>query len=1770
MWPALTNRKISWWMLSVLLALHSAAHTFELNCVKGLWQFNGNLSPYWGCQSSAIASGFTINGAPGSHFLAYQGGAHYLDLRSDQSPYNGLQMGEALVFPHAAAANGPAGATRVNNWTVVMDVRIPNVTGMGPLLCHSAINDSCEIIYNQNKNIVFDYANGPSGAGPIASDPLPTATWLRLTFSSQYNSGSGHNILRAYVNGVETAQSAPGALWAPPNGRYGLDLTAFTLFSRASGNMNSIDVNSVAFWGSTLSSGDIASLGASDANGIDWPDMPNANGWPPLPPLNGKLMFGTFEATYTPNMAAIAATATEPSYNWAVADVIIDLGTDGGRIPGMPDHTFGSQITAFIRPDGTAVAADEVAVQHSQPDIAVLGDVTLIRIRPRLTPNGAKCALDLYLPAGFGVNDNAQGAFLQDCAQTPPTPLGANLTPTNTSISLTSAMFGFSPSAPLYPVLDRVPVRFCTAEIAWHPQEGKFIFEQAIGGTAPFYTRLPQLYVAGLQMAAGLPGAAIMPPSNDGYFIASGVPAHLPIIVEARPEGAALIKELTVSLDATALGGTSTGFTTHYPIMSVRWTGAESQIRFIDDVVNYTESYLSAPLPSLTSYRRAIQVDTSACTNTPAAPVPDENIYFDPGIWSQWFFTPDGGLSAYGRLSSTPVFEGQSLTPEWGGFRNSNGTVKFTHAFTTNGAGEGGFPAGYVLTSGTAVSNGDALVQPLPEGQRVASILLTGFFDCCTLIERPGTPEFSDGLADYPGINLRGWSYPSPHTAKSILAGVEINPSGYELDNDAKYCIRPGGISGVHIAAADSGPITFAAYGSEFELTRLILSYRDGANIESGVSGGVNIHAPADFSVIFEQLCLGPKGELESAGVLDGQTPTLGATTWNLKFTPLTLDFPQQDQKCPPPQPGDGFIRIGVSAELPGLGEGSFAGNLAFFDGNIVTESLPIGQNGKPIADGIENVSRFATESLLTITGTPETGGKSWSVNPVTGISVNRLGADATGTLTVGGLLDLPFFVDMPVILSTGSKNRLVEGELPPQLYVRNPWTSLEVPVYDPAHLGHPVNVPLADYRLLGTHDPIATRDWQDLISFALPVKMDELRVIRSRDPLPGQELMLFDLTETVRSMTPDSAEITLDGRSTDVLADLAKQVNVSTLLGNSTLAGAAPEVQAAVDGVLASIRSLDATLADHSHPLLDSGLKLLAQQETTTEFFEALKGASSSNARKYLLDSLVGDDTHPRLTYGVLQMFAATETDPNRLLYGQWRRDIAGSITEACAGLDAGHALVINDGRVSSLAQTLANRMGLPPSLGTPDTKRREAIAVLFSQSTQRLRTAESEMQSGGKLTTALWAVLGDVNTVQPIVQQAINDLKTKWAPSDKGQAYALFYAEGAKEAFLQDLSLALADRFAGSTFAAACGTLLRQYLCDPQTMTRQAFDDTLRMACALVANTSQGVNTIHANGKVHDYLLADNLCGYARICGDSLHELRLDGKLKLQAGDDLPDQKFDGWCLMRDIDSGTPGAAGIEDGGIKAEILAGAATQLDWGTQSAEMTLGVKVGIGANGNPVSIIGDMALVGSIDLCAVIVNNLKFGIGIGPSDAYFYGHAGGKIDTMPIAVGVFFGKTQDIKVLANADRDIASVLLKMAITPPITGALIYGEGQMSLMPILGIPPSCLLDLRVGGGIGYFVFLDSNSTVVGGFKLGRSISGELLCICDITGRLECILAGSGQFGGPHIFTPKEVAGKVWATVEGEVGYDPFSYTFRKSIGILLKANTQGEISWGIDY
>ncbi len=358
-----------------------------------------------------------------------------------------------------------------------------------------------------------------------------------------------------------------------------------------------------------------------------------------------------------------------------------------------------------------------------------------------------------------------------------------------------------------------------------------------------------------------------------------------------------------------------------------------------------------------------------------------------------------------------------------------------------------------------------------------------------------------------------------------------------------------------------------------------------------------------------------------------------------------------------------------------------------------------------------------------------------------------------------------------------------------------------------------------------------------------------------------------------------------------------------------------------------------------------------------------------------------------------------------------------------------------------------------------------------------------------------------------------------------------------------------------------------------DPSALLRQAVDDAVRQAQQIITKTIDD-NTASAAeslglGALGSVLGSARLQGYARINGDTLQDLRLDGQVRLKLPNQDNSLNFDGNFLIRSLDSTTPDGAALVAAGAKTEIAASAATQMRWGLRESSLSLGGKVMLDNSGEVAGMTADIALGGEFDFEAIKLTELKFGFGAGTGNAYVYGRAAGSMQLMSVAAGIFIGQTLDINILKNADPDIGGLLadpsLGLANQLPIIGAITYAEGSMSLMPIIGIPPSCLLDLRIGGGQGFFGFLKDNGFVAG-VKQSVNVTGELLCLVDVGGTMAFVLAGNATLKGGKL-TDFSLDGSARATVFGEVGISPFSYDFEKSLLLRIHATP---FDWNLDY
>ena len=1230
---ALFRTSLSAGMVSLFLVTVAAGGTRELNAVRGLWHLDGDLDPHWGC-FSPISTGFAIGGVAPPAYRAI-GGTNpqrfYADLPA-------LSAAQSVDVPNIAAANGPAGAGRTNEWSLVFDVRVPTFPANATALVQTGVGDA-ELLISSGRQLEL---RGVVGGAVVVSDPLGENTWNRVALVANFNAALGRQELRVYVNGMVTNQTGAGQVQALPDGQLSLGATV-KLFNDDDGETARLHVDSIGLWGLPLGGADVSVLGAYHFDGIFWPGMVASNRCP-IPILTGALSINGFAGSHAP--FAVDGLDPDPAVAGSVARILVTAGT----LDGFPHHGFSGNYVGHVMADGEVHILDTVPIHYdgAGADRGELAGVVFVRDGIVLQTSGVATAssVKLYLPTGFGVAAGLPSEVLEkrvhDFATISNATLGPGLTPpANFTLRRVNFTSEGGAADPVYPIIDRVPVRFATDLIQYDAAAGTFSFSQR-GGIDLIYHRefaVAFLGIFGSQMI-GLPEKLR---SNELYFLtAKDSPA--PVVIGARADGTAALQAAEISLDPNKFGGDPAELDFHYPQMSVSWTQtAGSKLVFAGGEVDTAASQLLGAVTTESRYRQ--DVPPVNCDGEVGAPQPlVPAIDFSPA-GGRWLFTPDGGLRAEGS--------GGVFVLRWGSYDDSAGNLRHAHVVTDPFLGMRAMTAGVFGRDSSGV----------------AGVLLSGVGRPGdeSLVERPGSPGYRAGFADYPGFNLR------PEGASAISRINDQPTQNYQLSDDSKYVLRPGGVSGRHMAAPGT-TIAFEAFGNtEFELSSFALGFRDSRNVSSGVAGGMRVPAPADFSLSFQKLLLGGQGQLQEAAIASGQGDKRLAE-WDLKFTPLALGF-TQPKVCPPASPDVGFVELTAQATLNSLTDTPLVGTIGLYDGNIVSKTAPLAGNpAVPVAQGIDQVSSFATAGNFSVNGP---GGESWTIIPSSRVSVNRLEGSAgnwsEGTLLVGGGLDLPFFENMPVALSSTSSNSAT-GFTPLQ-YVRH-WDGLEAAEFDPSHLGRPAGVSLATFRDGSAHDPRATRSWQDLIEFEFPVYLDPLdQRFRTRTAVTD-DLFLFRLVQQVKTMSPGAAELTFDG------ALNLPQVSVASLLTGTELPGLPGGVKSKLDGALEGIGGLDALLADQLQDLLAGGVE------------GAVGGLQFDLAQ---LRDAVDRRAH-------LDGYAATVKAPLLgLVDGQWRTGMLAKVHDAQDGVADLQAIVDTAADLNALADAVSGIVSGGPRQAPP-----------------------------------------------------------------------------------------------------------------------------------------------------------------------------------------------------------------------------------------------------------------------------------------------------------------------------------------------------------------------------------------------------------------------------------------------------------------------------------
>lgn len=1677
---------------------------------------SGNLNSHWPCQPALQTAGGAWTATYATSVVSPPAGFSQVLM---VPALTGIQ---ALSFRNWAAANGGSGingggaATKTNRWTLVMDLKPTFAAGTTytSLLQTNALNsDDAEIFLHSSGSIYINGSVAPAGT-------VVPNTWQRFAFTCDNDGAGGALTLRAYRNGSLVGTKTGEAF----DGRYSIGPTAY-FFADDNNETNACEVNAVGFWTETLTAAQITAFGGPSASNLTWAGQPAAT---ECPGLSGRLMFGAFEMTLPASGFSLAngqvILSPTPAYVAADADFTLG-GTHAVRLAANGDLIYTGSPVMLAGPPGGATTTNGVSVR--------LGTVTVYN---------AGASADGYsvtLPIGLGCADSTTSRRLKNKTLPATYTLNSSLIPNlAVPVSLPGPRFGLGTT--LFVSHEAFPVRLRTSAIEWFPASGQFRLSTT--SAIEFDRKAERTFFNEWKTQAGVLSGGDERLSNDDYF--SGVNA-VPGIVRFTTDANGIAQVADLRIDFA-----STGFKPHFPRgPTIRWLTSTSSKLEISGSALTADSYLADGIAADVTVPR----DCPAAGCPPAQQAGPKTYRAAPSAPADhWAFTSDGGLRALCNLTVT----GGLPTVEWGALT----PTLFAHQVEA-------FPKAWFMMPGCRLRLSGPEAADIALKNRPAALLLSGVGNQLngSVIERPGLAGYENGVTDYAGLNFRP-AADGDQTCISRLGGSQLS---YPLRAVSKYYARLSGVTARHEGVADPllpgevFPTTMTIAGYSFGLSEIRLSYRDSENIDSSINGALSVPAPANLTNLsFKNLRFGCRGELLSA---EQDTPAEATLDyWKTKIKAYAFQFALPAGDCP--SPSASTLVLGVEATLPALTPDPLTGNIGLkANGHTVTPA-----DNLVLANGEQITSRLRPPVNLRIKGP---GAKTYPFTPFgPGVYLNEFtpGNDpfgGKGFAVMSGEMDVPFFQSLRVVLWADSSSlavptnslRIFQGDTPGFDYFST---------VDP----DPTNKALPPAGV-NPGSPRARKLWLDMVNLDLPLTWnDNLRRFNGNDVT--NDLLLFTLNQRCKTLGPDVAELTFG-----VTVPGVPQINTATLL----------------DAVGADTSGLIARLA------AKPGGGALTTAITKLTDFEQLLGDTLAGPFDAPLDTAMasaGGVLYDQLA-GKYQSVGATayKTDPaqtdaffsgaqgsigsamSNLLSGTggWTTAVTGKIQSAIDACNSLRTIVQNASQLAGFAAAVLNNGTSPPA--DPITELAAELDQALGEVITRLTDIKSAFASGGELQLEVASQLGSTLWIS----SALVKLQTDWVTKLDNPAGAYFPLTGSpaatalRAAFVKAFQDAVREAFHASVSEQNIRSFLASALGDAGFQTRGAFDGVMQAVDEII----QGVNPLPdiptesvPGSDVASAFKGAKIQGYARINGDSLHELRLDGDLILAVPDEM---KFRAWFILRDVDATMPGGACLAAGGLKTEVTVGAAAPFTWLGKTQNLEAEMRLGIGASGAPVSVAGSLGLKGELDLESVKVRDVQFGLAIGLPEAYLFAKAAGSLNAGGFAIdaeaAVFFGKTCRLDPIEKVDPNIVTQLTSAGLAPitsPLYGMYAYAYGDFSVLSLIGIPPSCLLDIRVGGGLGPLIFFRGPTALVG-MKMSFGVRGEALCLVNVSGRLDGYLTGVMNPISTDLKNLK-VLGRLVATLTGEIGIDPFSFDWDKSFyfDITLDPGNSPKFKWDVDY
>ena len=446
----------------------------------------------------------------------------------------------------------------------------------------------------------------------------------------------------------------------------------------------------------------------------------------------------------------------------------------------------------------------------------------------------------------------------------------------------------------------------------------------------------------------------------------------MPVYVRPNANGAALL-----TMQATLQ---ENEFRPHFPYLNRNVGGhipvVGGTLIITNDLMDGASRLLLAgPVP--VPYARDCAAE--ACSTVPTVGAQVLSFTAPPGEFGlgQLNFTPEGGLLAYGTIPAA------NLT--WGSVGGGQFAQR-TSDLTVGAYGVSGtfFPGAFLSPEEL---NGEQ------DARRPARLLLTGHGNSNEIayVERPGETNYTDGFANYAGLNFR-----APTHGRSVIAGTDTGL--YPLTARSKYYVRFGGVSGIH--ESESFPANLTLYGYPFTFQSYRLSFLDSGNYESRTDGVISLPVPSGFPVEFERMKFLCRGNLDSAR-LPAAIATKHLNYWNTDLKLMSLQFkPRANNAC---SVTERYLVLGVETKLPFIPQALHAALAIKSNGNLATA-----------ATGVEGTdSRFAVPANLQLQGP---GGSFYPITTAGDGYFNNWetpGRPAAGFYSLVGRVRVPFFRDV-------------------------------------------------------------------------------------------------------------------------------------------------------------------------------------------------------------------------------------------------------------------------------------------------------------------------------------------------------------------------------------------------------------------------------------------------------------------------------------------------------------------------------------------------------------------------------------------------------------------------------------------------------------------------------------------------------------------------------------------------------------------------------------